>query len=139
MNATFAFIVLISIVLAVWTGYVFVSQSSKSSEIIKLIQDMYVSQKSVVIDVIDLSKILVKDTSQDIATEVVLPDLEDNSQLEESKIIEDNGDNPLRIVIEPSLPELSENALPEFVEEPLANEENGDSMNALEMEMEMYS
>ena len=63
--SAFVSIILISIVLAGWTGYVFVSQSSKSDEIIKVIQDIYSSQKSVLVDVIDLSKILIKDTTAD--------------------------------------------------------------------------
>ena len=42
------------------------SQSSKSSEITKVVQDMFSSQKSVFIDVIDLSKILIKETSKTI-------------------------------------------------------------------------
>ena len=89
MYSAFISIALISIVLAGWTSYTFVFQSSKSSEIIKVIQDMYASQKSVVIDVIDLSKILIKGTSESIANEKnnlsvqtdLLKEIDKNSQL----------------------------------------------------------
>ena len=63
MYSAFISIVLISIFLAGWTTYSFISQASKSTEISKVIQDIYVSQKSVLVDVIELSKILIKDTS----------------------------------------------------------------------------
>ena len=141
MYTVFISIVLISFVLAGWTSYAFISQSSKSSEIINLIGDMYVSQKSVVIDIIDLSKLLIKNTNQTIASEnnkileeKELPtDLEQKSLLDELSITEDNGDNPLGIVIQPSLPEVSGNILPEMIEEPLANEQNEFSMSSMEM------
>ncbi len=130
----FAFIsiVLISIILASWTSYAFISQSSKSNEITHVIQDIYANQKSIIIDFIDLSKILIKDTSEPKATEnnniqlekEFLEDVEDNSQLEESLITEDNGDNPLGIVIEPS----------EGVQEPLVNEEKEVSINGIDMD-----
>ncbi len=144
MYSAFIFIILISVVLAVWTGYVFISQSSKSSEIIKVIQNMYSSQKSVVVDVIDLSKILIKDTSQsidneynDLLTETeLLTELESNSQSDELSITEDNGDNPLGIVIEPSLNDLSSNKLPEITDESLVNEHNEFSMNQIGMDMD---
>ena len=51
--------------------------------------------------------------------------------------IEDNGDNPLGIVIQPSLPEANENILPEINEEPLVDENNEFPMKRMEMEMEM--
>ena len=83
---------------------------------------MYESQKLVIIDVIDLSKLLIKDTSERIVNENnnlstvresdLQMDLQDKSQLDESSILEDNGDNPLGIVIEPSLPEVGEKTLP---------------------------
>ena len=134
-------IVLISIILAGWTGYAFISQSKKSSEIINVIQDMYESQKSVIIDVIDLSKILIKDTRERIANENnnllvekdLLTDLQDNSQLDESLIFGDNGDNPLGIVIEQSLPEVSEETLPEISEESLVNDHSEYLMHKTEM------
>ena len=125
----FAFlsIVLISIMLAGWTGYAFVSQSSKTNEITNIIKDIYENQKSIVIDIIDLSKILLKDTGEPIATESnnifveheLLTDIEDNAQLDESLIAGDSGDNPLGIVIEPIEPS----------DEPLINEDKEVSIN----------
>ena len=133
----FAFIsiILIMIILAGWTSYVFVSQSSKSNEITHVIQDIYTNQKSIVIDIVDLSKILIKDTSEPKATgtniiqveKEFLTDLEDNSQLDESLMTEDNGDNPLGIIIEPS----------EERQEPLANEEKKVSITGMDMDMDM--
>ncbi len=130
----FAFIsiILISIILASWTSYAFIAQSSKSNEITHVIQDIYANQKSIVIDIIDLSKILIKDTSEPMATEnniiqvekELLTDLEDNSQLDESLIKEDSGDNPLGIVIESS----------EVSQEPLIIEEVEVSMNGMDMD-----
>ncbi len=141
MYSAFISLVLISIILAGWTGYAFIFQPSKSTQIIKVIQDIYVNQKSVFVDIIDLSKILKKDTSESVVIENInfsgetklLTGLEDNSQLDESQISEDNGDNPLGIVIEPSLPELSENTLPKIVEEPFVNDKNELSRNEMEM------
>tara|TARA_B100001250_G_scaffold404450_1_gene420457 strand:+ start:1066 stop:1566 length:501 start_codon:yes stop_codon:yes gene_type:complete len=141
MYSTFISIVLISIILASWTTYSFVFQSSKSIEIAKVIKDMYASQKSVVIDVINLSKILIKDTSGEIAKDnktsskvTNLPAyIEEDSQLDKSPIVEDNGENPLGIIIEPSLPEVSENTLPEMIDEPLVKEQNEFSISQMEM------
>ena len=139
----FITIFLISIILSGWTGYAFISQSSKSNEIIKVIQDMYASQKSVFIDVIDLSKILIKDTSDGISKEnnnlLEEKDLDQNFQLDESAIAEENGDNPLGIVIEPSLPQVSSTRLPKIIEEPLDLELNGLSMNEMDTGMDMNS
>ena len=136
MYSAFISIVLISIVLSGWTTYAFISQSSKSIEIAKVIQDMYESQKSVLIDIIDLSKILIKDRSNKITKETnnvfeeteLLADRDADFQLDQSTITEDNGDNPLGIVIQPSLPEANENRLPEIVNEPLVNEQNESSI-----------
>ena len=136
MYSAFISIVLISIVLAGWTTYAFISQSSKSIEIAKVIQDMYESQKSVLIDIIDLSKILIKDRSNKITKETnnvfeeteLLEDRDADFQLDQSTITEDNGDNPLGIVIQPSLPEANENRLPEIVNDPLVNEQNESSI-----------
>tara|TARA_Y100001968_G_scaffold117898_1_gene107341 strand:+ start:51 stop:506 length:456 start_codon:yes stop_codon:yes gene_type:complete len=138
----FISIVLISIVLAGWTTYSFIFQSSKSVDIAKVIQDMYASQKSVVVDVIDLSKILLKDKSNKITIEdknvfvetELLSDRDEDSQLDQSPITNDNGDNPLGIVIQPSLPEVRENILPELIEEPFVNEQNEFPMSEMEME-----
>ena len=141
--SAFISIVIISIVLVGWTSYAFFSQSSKSSEIINVVHDMYTSQKFVVIDVIDLFKILIrKEISESIHNEnsdflsekTLITDLEDNSELDELSIVEDNGDNPLGIVIEPSFPIESEDKLPVVTEEPLTNEY---SMNQIEIELGM--
>ena len=145
MYSAFISIVLISIVLAGWTCFAFISQSTKSGEIINVIQDMYESQKSVIIDVVDLSKLLIKDTSEKIASEdnnlltesEFLTDQEDKSLFDKQSILEDNGDNPLGIVIEPSLPEVSEEDMPEINVEPLDSDQSEVSMNEMEMELEM--
>ena len=145
MYSAFISIVLISIILAGWTGFAFISQSTKSGEIINVIQDMYVSQKSVIIDVVDLSKLLIKDTSEKIASEdnnlltesEFLTDQEDKSLFDKPSILEDNGDNPLGIVIEPSLPEVSEENLPKIRVEPLDNDQSEVSMNEMEIGMDM--
>ena len=128
----FISIVLITIIFTVWTTYAFVTQSSKSIEITHVIQDVYTNQKSIVIDIIDLSRILIKDTSElttiendNIQLEKELQtDLEDNFQLDESLMTEDNGDNPLGIVIEPS----------EASQESLFNEEKDDSITGIDMD-----
>ena len=141
----FISIVLLSIMLACWTGYAFISQPTKSSEIINVIQDIYESQKTAIIDVVDLSKLLIKDTSKRNANEKynllpeeeLMTDLEDKSQLDESSILEDNGDNPLGIVIEPSFPEVSEKILSEISEEPLFDEQSKGSINEMEIGMDM--
>ena len=149
MYSAFISIVLISIVLAGWTCFAFISQSTKSGEIINVIQDMYKSQKSVITDVFDLSKLLIKDTSERIASEdnnlltesksetEFLTDQEDKSLFDEPSILEDNGDNPLGIVIEPSLPEVSEENLPEISLGPLDSDQSEVSMNEMELGMDM--
>jgi len=143
--SAFISIVLISIVLAGWTCFAFISQPTKSGEIINVIQDMYESQKSVIIDVVDLSKLLIKDTSERISSEdnnlltesEFLTDQEDKSLFDEPSILEDNGDNPLGIVIEPSLPEVSEENLPEISLGPLDSDQSEVSMNEMEIGMDM--
>ena len=145
MYSAFISIVLISIILAGWTCFAFISQSTKSGEIINVIQDMYESQKSVIIDVVDLSKLLIKDTSEKIASEdnnllaesEFLTDQEDKSLFDKPSILEDNGDNPLGIVIEPSLPGVSEEDLPEISLEPLDSDQSEVSMNEMEIGMDM--
>ena len=67
----------------------------------------------------------------------MLTGLNDKSQLDESSINEDNGENPLGIVIEPSLPEVSEKTLPEISEELFVDEQSEASMNDMEIEMDM--
>ena len=147
MYYAFFAIVLISIILAGWTCFAFISQPSKSGEIINVIQDMYKSQKSVIIDVVDLSKLLIKDTSKKIASEdnnlltelEFLTDQEDKSLFDKQSILEDNGDNPLGIVIEPSLPEISDESLPEISVGTLDNGQSEVSMNEIEMDMNKVS
>ena len=145
MYSAFISIVLISIILAGWTCFAFISQSTKSGEIINVIQDMYESQKSVIIDVVDLSKLLINDTSKKIASEdnnlltesEFLTDQEDKSLFDKPSILEDNGDNPLGIVIEPSLPEVREENLPEISVEPLDSDQSEVSVNEMEIGMDM--
>ena len=145
MYSAFISIVLISIILAGWTCFAFISQSTKSGEIIHVIKDMYESQKSVIIDVVDLSKLLIKDTSEKISSEdnnlltqsEFLTDQEDKSLFDKPSILEDNGDNPLGIVIEPSLPGVSEEDLPEIIVEPLDSDQSEVSMNEMEIGMDM--
>ena len=145
MYSAFISIVLISIILAGWTCFAFISQPTKSGEIINVIQEMYKSQKSVIIDVVDLSKLLIKEKSERIASEdnnlltesELLTNEEDKSLLDEQSILEDNGDNPLGIVIESSLPEISEENLPEISVGPLDNDQSEVSMNEMQIGMEM--
>ncbi len=145
MYSAFISIVLISFILAGWTCFAFISQPTKSGEIINVIQDMYKSQKSVIIDVVDLSKLLIKDRSERITSEdnnlltesELLTNEEYKSLLDEPSMLEDNGDNPLGIVIEPSLPEVSEEKLPEISVGPLNNDHSEVSMNEMEIGMDM--
>ena len=147
MYSAFISIVLISIILAGWTCFAFISQSTKSVEIINVIQDMYESQKSVIIDVVDLSKLLIKDKSERLASEdnylltesesESLTDHEEKTLLDDSSTLEINGNNPLGIVIEPSLPEVSDENLPEISSGPLDNDKSEVSMNEMEIGMEM--
>ncbi len=171
MYSAFIFIVLLSIILTGWTCFAFISQPTKSDEIINVMKDMYKSQKSVIIDVVDLSKLLIMDKSKIIAREdnnllieteielltdeedksslddpLILEDksplddpliLEDKSPLDNPLILEDNGDNPLGIVIEPSLPELSEENYPEISVGTLDNNESEVSMNEMKIGMDM--
>ena len=147
MYSAFISIILISMVLAGWTTYSLFFQTSKSSDIVKVMQDMYVSQKSVITDVIDLTKILIKDTSEKIASEdnnllteaEFLTDQEDKSLFDKQSILEDNGDNPLGIIIQPTLPEVSGQTFPEINEESLIDEQSEVSINEMEMEMNSLS
>ena len=136
----FISIVLILIIISGWTSYAFISQPAKSGEIINLIQEIFESQKSVIINVVDLSKLLIKNSSEsnNLLTESEsLVDLHDNSLSSESSMLQDNGDNPLGIVIEQSLPNDSEATLPEIGFESLDNEQGEVLMNEMEMEMEI--
>ena len=143
MYSAFISIVLVSIILAGWTAYSFVFQSSKSIDLANVLQDMYSSQKSVFVDVIDLSKILIKDPSNKITNRnenlfletELLADKEEDSIFDQTTSIEDNVDKPLGLVIQPSLPEVNENTLPETIEEPLVNEQNDSSINGMEFEL----
>ena len=143
--AAFISIVLLSFVLVTWTSYALFFQSAKNTEIINVIQDIYVSQKTVVVDIVELSKILIKDTSENIIRDnkntsvemELISEPEKNAQVEESLKTEDNGDNPLGIIIESTLPEVSENRLPEISEEPLVNDNDDFPMNNIEKEMGM--
>ena len=141
--SAFISIVLISFVMAGWTSYAFITQSSKSSEITKVVQDMYANQKSVFIDVVSLSRILIKDTREStnnqnnnvlVETELLL-DSGNNTQIEDPSISEDNGDNPLGIIVEPSLPAINENTYAETFDEPIGNDKNESSMNEMEMDL----
>ena len=133
-------IVFISIVLSAWTGYAFIFQPTKSSQIFYFIQDIYESQKDVIIDVVDLSKLLLKDTSERKANEKnnFLPEAESlkdqmgMSQSDESLMLEENA-NPLGIVIEPSSSDAREKRLPEISEEPSVDENPELSINQMKM------
>ena len=137
--SAFITIVLITTILAGWTCISFISQPSKSGEIINVIQGIIQSQKSVIKEIIDLSKLLIKDTNErkdsennSLFTEskFELPrDVEANIPLNEKLTLEDNDDNSLGIVIEPSLPEVSEKDTLETSLGPLYTERSEDSMN----------
>ncbi len=143
MYSAFISIVLIAIFLAGWTCFAFITQPTKSGEIINVIQDMYESQKSVIIDVIDLSKLLIQDKSETISSEkdnllkesdsVLMTDLESKSLVDEPLNYEDNGDNPLGIVVEPSLADVSERKLPELGLGLLDNEQNEIMMDDMDI------
>ena len=143
--SAFISIVLLSIILVGWTGYAFVSQPTKSSEISNVIRDIYESQKTIIIDVVDLSKLLMKETRKEKANEKnnllpeaeLLTDLKEESQLDESSVLKDNGDNPLGIIIQPSLPEVSSKTLPEINEEALIDEQSEVWNNEMETGMEL--
>ena len=145
MYSAFISIVLISIILAIWACFAFISQPKKSGEIINVIHDMYENQKSVILDVADLSKLLLRDTSEKIASENnnLLAESEFNldqkgkSLFEEPSVNEDNGNNPLGIVIESSIPELSEENISEISKAPLDSDQSEVSINDMEIEMDM--
>ena len=143
--SAFISIVLISIILTGWTCFAFISQPTKSGEIINVIQDMYKSQKSVIIDIVDLSKLLINDTSKRIASEdnnlltesELLTDQEEKSLFDDLSILEDNGENPLGIFIEPSFPEVSEENSHEITLGPLDSDQRVVSINEMEIGMDM--
>ena len=145
MYAAFISIALISIILTGWTCFAFISQPKKSGEIINVIQDMYKNQKSVITDIFDLSKLLINDTSKIITSEdnnlltesELLTDQEDKSLVNDLSILEDNGENSLEIVIEPSLSEVSEENLPEIILGPLDSDQREVLINEMEIGKDM--
>ena len=145
MYSVFISIVLISVILTGWTSFAFIFQPTKSGEIINVIQDMYKSQKSVTMDIFNLSKLLINDTSKRITSEdnnfttesELLTDQEDKSLVDDLSILEDNGENPLRIIIEPSLSEVSEENLDEIILGPLDSDQREESINEIEIGMDM--
>ena len=146
LYSAFISFVLISIILAGWTCLSFISQPTKTGEIINVIRDMYESQKSVIIDIVDLSQLLIKDISDVRATKdnnpltesesEFLKEKDENSLFDEPSIRE-GSDNNLGIVIEPSLPETSEEILPEIIVGPLDSNQSEVSMNDLEVGIDL--
>tara|TARA_Y100001968_G_scaffold289921_1_gene293295 strand:- start:650 stop:1117 length:468 start_codon:yes stop_codon:yes gene_type:complete len=146
LYSAFISFVLISIILAGWTCLSFISQPTKTGEIINVIRDMYESQKSVIIDIVDLSQLLIKDISDVRATKdnnpltesesEFLKEKDENSLFDEPSIRE-GSDNNLGIVIEPSLPEISEEILPEIIVGPLDSNQSEVSMNDLEVGIDL--
>ncbi len=140
--SVFIVIFLFFTLLGGWTAYSFVSQPSKSNEILRVIKDIYGSQKSVILDFIKLTNILIKekDLSQnnDNINSSFKKDLltfaEDNSKLNESPVSEDNS---LEIGIEPSSNEFGEEKFPSNNEEPIVSEEIESSMNEMLVEIDI--
>ena len=141
--AAFISIVLASIILAGWTCFAFISQPTKSDEIINTTHNIYESQKSVITGIVDLSKLLVKDKGEKIAnndsflTESELLINEEKSLPSHGPILEDKGNNPLGIVIESTLPEVTVKDLPEINAEPLDNDQSDVLTSEREIGMEM--
>ena len=153
--SAFISIFLITIILTSMTCFVFISQPTKSGEIINVIQDMYKNQKSVIIDIVDLSKLLINDTSQRIASEdnnlftesesesesesasELLTDQEEKSLFDDLSILEENAENPPGIFIEPSLSEASEENSPEISLGPLDSDQTEVSINEMDIGMDM--
>ena len=79
----------------------------------------------------------IRDSNNLLTESEFLTDQEDKSLFDKQSILEDNGDNPLGIVIVPSLPEVIEENLPEISEGPLDNDQSEVSMNEMEIEMDM--
>ena len=140
--SVFIVIVLFFTLLGGWTAYSFVSQPSKSDEILRVIKDIYGSQKSVILDFVKLTNILINDKdlskNNDKINSSFKKDLltvaEDNSKLNESPVSEDNS---LEIGIEPSSNEFGEEKLPSNNEEPIVNEEIESSMNEVLVELDI--
>ena len=118
----FIFISIASILFASWTAYSFISQPSKSDEILKVIKEMYGSQKSVIFDFVDLTSILIKEKEFSEDYEIIYPSTKKGLP----KVDEDNS---LGIGVEPSLNDFGEDVFPENIEEPLVNEEIESSIN----------
>ena len=132
----FIVIVLFFILLGGWTAYSFIYQPSKSDEILRVIKDIYGSQKSVIFDYVKLTNILINEDdlskNNDNINSLFKKDLltvgEDNSQLNESSI---SRDNSLEMDIEPSSNEFGEEILPRSNEEPIVTEEIESSKNEI--------
>ena len=113
INLTICSIALFSLLLSGLTSYSLLTQSPRSNEINKIIKKIYVAQKTVIIDIINLSQIIIEDNGERIANYKdndnieletdLIKDIKANSSLDDSSINEDNGENPLGIIIEPSL------------------------------------
>ena len=114
----FIFIFIASILFASWTAYSFISQPSKSDEILKVIKKMYGSQKSVIFDFVDLTSILIKEKDSSEDYKIIYP----ATKKDLPKVAEDNSPG---IGIEPSQNVISEGVvLPGNIEEPIVNEDN---------------
>ena len=122
--SVFILIVLASILLAGWTSYSFISQPSKSDEIIRVIKDMYGSQKAVIFDFVDLTSILIKEKN-------LSENNENTNLLTKKDLLKVVEDNSLVIGREPYPNEFGEDILPENSKEPLVNVEKESSMNEM--------
>ena len=101
-------IILTSFVISGWTFYALISNTSNASDIKIVLVDIYNNQKSFLFDIIDLSKLLIKNSNQDVELDTVIS-AEEELEYEEpldTELIDslagDDGDNPLGIVILPS-------------------------------------
>ena len=106
LSAAVISIILISFLLSGWTSFVLVTDNDKRGEIVNALGGIYESQRSFLVNVIDLSKILLEERldNQEINTDI--RDFEEslNSEVNdlESDVIKEenqNLDNPLSIVI----------------------------------------
>ena len=137
MYTAFISILSILIILAGWTFFVFISQPTKSAELTNVMRDIYVSQKSVIINFVDLSKLLLSDNGEKLSSEddklliqsELVKDQEDVSLLDELSMQEVNADNPLGIVIEPSMTEENDENSPDIIFGPLDIDQSSDQMN----------
>ena len=140
--SVFIIIALFFNLLSGWTAYSFISQPSKSDEILRVLKDIYGSQKTVILDFVKLTNILIseKDLSinNDNINSSIKKDLltveEDNSQLNKSPVSEDNS---LEIGIEPSSGDFGEEISPSNIKEPIVDEEIESSLNEMPVEMDI--